>query len=159
MDNNQLIGADNRIPWRLPDDMRYFREITMGKPVLMGRKTYESIPERFRPLVGRTNIVLTNQANYIAPGCLTTHFIQSALDVAGDVEELMVIGGAKIYEQFLPIADRLYLTLVDGELEGDVYFPGLDMDEWREMSREDHDIDDRHSHRFAFIVLDRRKEM
>ncbi len=158
MDKNRLIGADNRIPWRLPDDMKYFREITMGKPVLMGRKTYESIPVRFRPLEGRTNIVLTTQLEYVAPGCIVVHSLNAALDAVGDEQELMIIGGAIIYEQFLPAAHRLFLTLVDGEFDGDVYFPELDKGEWLEVSRESHSPDEQHAFPFAFVVLERQKE-
>ncbi len=155
MDRNRLIGAGNRLPWRLPDDMRRFREITMGKPVLMGRKTYESIPERFRPLPGRTNIVLTRQKDYDAPGCIVVHSLPQALSTASENEELMVIGGALLYEQLLPQADRIYLTQVDGEFEGDVYFPKLDETKWREIEREEHGRDGRHLSPFTFLLLER----
>ena len=158
MDRNRLIGANNQVPWRLPDDMRFFSEITMGKPVVMGRKTYESIPERFRPLAGRTNIVLTTQVEYVAPGCVVTHSLTAALNAAEGAQELMVIGGAKIYEQFLPQADRIYLTLVDGKFEGDVYFPQLDMAKWREATREEHGRDEKHAYPFAFLLLERLQE-
>jgi dihydrofolate reductase len=158
MDKNRLIGAGNQVPWRLRDDMRHFREVTMGKPVIMGRKTYESIPVRFRPLPGRTNIILTRQIGYDAPGCLVTHSTTAALKAAEDAPEVMVIGGAMIYEQFLPQADRIYLTLIDGEFVGDAYFPHLNMDAWQETSREHHDRDEQHSHPFAFIFLERRQK-
>jgi dihydrofolate reductase len=154
MDKNGLIGANNRVPWRLPDDMKYFREITMGKPVIMGRKTYESIPDRFRPLAGRTNIVLTKDIDYIAPGCLVVHSLERALSAAKDAPEVMVIGGAAVYLQFLGQADRIYLTLIDGEFEGDVYLPLFDSDEWDEVSRIYHDIDSTHAQSFAFILLE-----
>lgn len=155
MDRNGLIGAGDHLPWRLPDDMRRFREITMGKPVLMGRKTYESIPPRFRPLPGRTNIVLTHQTTYDAPGCTVVHSLPQALSAASGHEELMVIGGALLYEQLLPQADRIYLTLVDGEFEGDVFFPVLDETDWQEIEREEHGRDGRDAATFTFLVLAR----
>ncbi len=155
MDRNGLIGAGDHLPWRLPDDMRRFREITMGKPVLMGRKTYESIPLRFRPLPGRTNIVLSHQTTYDAPGCTVVHSLPQALSAASGHDELMVIGGALLYEQLLPQADRIYLTLVDGEFEGDVFFPVLDETDWQEIEREEHGRDGRHAAPFTFLVLAR----
>lgn len=155
MDRNRLIGAGDRLPWRLPDDMRFFREVTMGHPVLMGRKTYESIPARFRPLPGRTNIVLTSQRGYEAPGCIVVHTIEEALLLVDEAEELMVIGGAQVFRELLPIVDRLYLTDIDGAYEGDVYFPEFDRAAWREVAREEHPADDRHDSPFAFITLER----
>jgi dihydrofolate reductase len=155
MDRNGLIGAGNRLPWRLPEDMRRFRQITMGKQVLMGRRTYETIPARFRPLPGRTNIVLTQQLDYDAPGCTIVHSLSQALSAASEREELMVIGGALLYEQLLPQADRIYLTLIDGEFEGDVFFPALDDAEWQEIEREEHGRDGRHSTPFTFLLLER----
>ena len=155
MDRNGLIGAGDSLPWHLPDDMRRFRQVTMGKPVLMGRKTYESIPNRFRPLAGRTNIILTRQMDYDAPGCIIIHSLPQALKAAAEYEDLMVIGGAQLYEQLLPQADRIYLTLVDGEFEGDVYFPELDWDAWRVVEREKHSRDGRHPVPFVFILLER----
>jgi dihydrofolate reductase len=155
MDRNRLIGADGNLPWRLPDDMKHFRRVTMGKPVLMGRVTYESIPERFRPLPGRNNIILTRQEDYVAPDCLVVHSLDEALASAPDQPELMVIGGAQIFEQLLPQADRLYLTLIDGEFEGNVYFPELDMGQWQERSRQTHDQDDKHPVPFTILLLER----
>jgi len=155
MDRNGLIGAGSRLPWHLPDDMRRFRQITMGKPVLMGRKTYESIPDRLRPLPGRTNIVLTQQLDYEAPGCTIVHSLAQALAAASEHDELMVIGGARLYEQLLSQADRIYLTQIDGEFEGDVFFPALNQAEWQEVEREEHGRDDRHSTPFTFLLLER----
>ncbi len=155
MDRNRLIGAGDDLPWRLPDDMKQFRQVTMGKPVLMGRITYESIPERFRPLSGRTNIILTRQIGYDAPGCLVVHSFTNAIAAAAGQPELMVIGGAQLYEQLLPQANRLYLTLVDGEFAGDVFFPSLDKTQWRELSRQEHGRDDKHPVPFTFLLLER----
>ncbi len=155
MDRHRLIGAGNGLPWRLPDDMKHFRQVTMGKPILMGRVTYESIPARFRPLAGRTNIILTHQIGYDAPGCLVVHSLAAAIAAAAGQSELMVIGGAQIYEQLLPRANRLYLTLIDADFDGDVFFPVLDMSQWREVSRQEHGRDEKHPIPFTFLLLER----
>jgi dihydrofolate reductase len=155
MDRNRLIGAGGDLPWRLPDDMKQFRQVTMGKPVLMGRIAYESIPNRFRPLSGRTNIILTRQIGYDAPGCLVVHSLAKAVSAANGQPELMVIGGAQLFEQLLPQANLLYLTLVDGEFAGDVFFPTLDKTQWHELSRQEQGRDDKHSVPFTFLLLER----
>lgn len=129
----------------------------MGKPVIMGRKTFETIPDRFRPLAGRTNIILTRQEDFEAPGCLITHSVEEALSAAGDIEEVMVIGGSMIYAQFLPLADRIYLTLIDHIFTGDIYFPQLDLKDWVELERERHSPDEKHAYPFAFILLKRQR--
>ena len=135
LDESGLIGAGDRLPWRLRGDMRRFRRLTMGKPLLMGRRTHESIG---RPLDGRTNIVLSRRVGYEAPGCRTVACFEDALALAraGNAQELMVIGGAEIYALALPAADRLYLTRVQGRFEGDVYFPPYDESQWIEEERE-----------------------
>ena len=156
MDHNRLIGVDGGLPWRLPEDMKHFRRVTMGKPVLMGRVTYESIPPRFRPLPGRTNIILTRQEAYAAPDCILVNSLDEALAAAAGQPELMVIGGAKLYEQLLPQAGRLYLTLVDGEFSGDAYFPELDWSQWREVSRQAFERDERHDAAFTILLLERK---
>jgi dihydrofolate reductase len=155
MDRNRLIGTGDALPWRLPDEMRRFKEITMSHPVLMGRKTYESIPQKFRPLEGRTNIVLTSQKGYEAPGCLVVHTLEQALTAVSPDQELMVIGGARVFEELMPLVDRLYLTEIDGEYTGNVYFPDFDRNDWLETGREFHSRDDRHDSPFTFLVLDR----
>ena len=155
MDRNRLIGAGDGLPWRLPDELRRFKEITMGHAVLMGRKTYESIPAKFRPLPGRTNIVLTRQADYEAPGCIVVHDMDQALTAVSSDQELMVIGGAGLFAELMPLVDRLYLTEIDGEYEGDVYFPELDLGQWHEVFREEHPRDERHDSPFTFRILER----
>ncbi len=155
MDRSFLIGVGGELPWHLPEDMKHFRKVTMGKPVLMGRKTYESIPKRFRPLAGRTNIVLTRQQDFQAPGCLVVHSLDEALSVASGQPELMVIGGAQLYEQLLPLAQRLYLTSVDAKFKGDVFFPKLNMNEWQEISRQEYSPNEKHAVPFTIFVLDR----
>jgi dihydrofolate reductase len=152
MADNRVIGRDNQLPWHLPADLRHFRQVTIGKPVLMGRKTHESIG---RPLPERTNIVVTRDRSYEAPGCVVAHSIESALKAAGDREEVMVIGGADFYRQLLPKADRLYLTLVHAEFEGDARFPELDDREWREVERTDCAPDANNPWPYSFIRLER----
>jgi dihydrofolate reductase len=157
MDDNRLIGRQNDLPWRLPDDMRWFRDQTMGKPCIMGRKTYDSLPERFRPLPGRLNIVVTRNADYQAPGAVVAHSVEEALRAAGDAEEVIIVGGADLFRRLLPVADRLYLTEVHDAAEGDVYFPPFDRGEWREIFRQEHPADERHSLAFTWLILDRER--
>lgn len=145
------------MPWHLPDDMKRFKSITMGKPIIMGRKTYETIPERFRPLSGRRTIVLTRDETYQAEGCTVVHSIEEALSAAGDCEEVMIGGGAQLYQQLLPLADRLYLTIIDSVFEGDAYFPELDMDGWQEFLREERGPDARNPYRYRYVILERRE--
>ena len=152
MAENRVIGLDNRLPWHLPADLRHFRQVTVGKPVLMGRKTHESIG---RPLPERTNIVVTRDRCYEAPGCVVVHSIESAIKEAGGHEEVMVIGGTDFYRQLLPKADRLYLTLVHAAFEGDARFPELDECEWREVERTDCAPDEKNPWPYSFIRLER----
>ena len=155
MDKHHLIGADNGLPWRLPDDMQWFVQQTMGKPIIMGRKTYESIPARFRPLKGRHNIVLTRDHAYEAPGATIVHSVEAALAAAGDVEEMIIGGGANLYAQLLPQTNRLYLTLVEAALDGDAYFPEIDWPAWRETFRQHHPTDERHNFAFTWLIVER----
>ena len=155
MDKNQLIGADNRLPWRLPDDMKWFVEKTMGKPVIMGRKTYESIPAKFRPLKGRHNIVLTRSRSFDAPGATVVYSVGEALAAAGDVEEIIIGGGANLYAQLLSQTNRIYLTLIEAELDGDAFFPGLDQSDWCETFRQHHPADEQHNFAFTWLILER----
>lgn len=155
MARNGVIGRDNGLPWRLPDDMRWFRDVTMGKPVIMGRKTYESIPPRFRPLPGRDNIVITRQADYDAPGATAVASPQSALTAAAGAAEIMVAGGSSIYAAFLPQTDRIYLTQIAADVDGDAFFPAVDWSQWRETFRADHPADERHACAFRWLILER----
>jgi dihydrofolate reductase len=155
VDDNGLIGRENGLPWRLPDDMRWFREVTMGKPVVMGRKTYETIPARFRPLPGRHNIIITRDREYEAEGVTVVHSIEEALAAAGGVEEIIIGGGAELYAAFLATADRLYLTLVEGNFTGDAYFPPFNANEWQEVYVQTHEPDEQHAHRFHWLILER----
>jgi dihydrofolate reductase len=155
MDANRLIGAGNALPWRLPGDMKRFKGITLGKPVVMGRKTYESIPAQFRPLAGRHNIIVTRNQDYQAEGCTVVHSVAEALAAAGDVPEIMIGGGAQLYRALLPQANRLYLTLIDSTFEGDTYFPPLDFGQWRQLSSEEHPPDEHNPFGYRFMILER----
>lgn len=157
LDENGVIGYQGGVPWRLPDDLRWFRQVTMGKPVIMGRKTYESIGA---PLKGRLNIVVTRQRDYQAPGCELVRSPAAALAVAAAAEpvEIMVIGGAMLYTALLPQATRLYLTFVAGSFPGDTYFPPFAGDDWIVESETAHPADERHSTPFRIAVLARRGE-
>ena len=149
---NRVIGKDNRLPWHLPADLKHFKETTMGKPILMGRKTWESIG---RPLPGRTSIVITRDEAYEAPGCIVVHSIKAALQAAGEQEEVMIIGGAEFYRQVLAYADRIYLTRIHQDFEGDTRFPRLDEAEWKEAGRVDCEADESNPYAYSFIRLDR----
>jgi len=149
---NGVIGRENRLPWRLSADLQRFKRLTMGKPVVMGRKTWESIG---KPLPGRSNIVVTRDRGFSAEGCIVVHAIEQALDAAGDCDEVMVMGGADLYRQMLPRADRLYLTRVKADVEGDTRFPPFETKEWVEVQRESHCADEKNQYDYDFVVLDR----
>lgn len=151
---NNVIGRDGGLPWSLPDDLRYFKEKTLGHPVITGRKNYASIG---RPLPGRTNIIVTRDAHFSAEGCRVVHSLEDAVEVAKqeDPEEIFVMGGGEIYALALPMADRVYLTRVHAEIDGDTYFPELDSEQWAEVSTEEHVADDRHAYDFTILVYDR----
>jgi dihydrofolate reductase len=153
---NHVIGLDNQLPWHLPEDLQYFKAVTMGKPILMGRKTFDSIG---RPLPGRANIVLTRDASWSAEGVEVVNDLDSAIAasekacaVAG-TEELMIIGGEQIYRKFLPVASKLYLTKVEAEIEGDAYFPAIDSNQWRQVAEKIPEKIGNYSYRF--VVLER----
>ena len=149
---NGVIGRDNQLPWHLPADLRHFKQTTMGKPILMGRKTWESIG---RPLPGRTNIVITRDSDYSAAGCVVVNSIDAAMEAAGSEDEIMVIGGAELYRQVLPRTDSVYLTRIHEDFEGDTVFPELNTSEWREVERADQQPDENNPHDYSFIRLDR----
>ena len=133
---NGVIGKDNQLLWHLPEDMRHFRETTRGKPVIMGRKTWESLPDAFRPLPGRNNIVASRNPAYQPARAMLASTLNDAILKAGGAKEVFVIGGAELYRQALPIADRLYLTEIDQDFEGDASFPDIEKSNWEEASRE-----------------------
>ena len=152
-DEQGLIGKDNDLPWKLSADLQYFRRVTMGKPIIMGRSTHDSIG---RALPGRKNIVVTKNTDFNAEGCTVVHSVAEAIEVCDSAEEVMVMGGASLYEQFLPQAERLYLTQVHASLEGDTWFPDWQLSDWLEVSREEHLADDKNDYNYSFIVFDRR---
>ena len=152
MDDNRLIGSKNQLPWHLPADLAYFKKLTTGKSILMGRKTYDSIG---RPLPNRRNIVITRNSNISIPGCEVVSSIDHALELTKEDPEVMVIGGASLCEQLLPKINRLYITKIDGEFEGDVFFPKYDDFNWLEVSCESHPKDNSNAYSYKFIVLDR----
>jgi dihydrofolate reductase len=150
--SNGVIGRDNQLPWKLPDDMAYFKRVTMGHPVVMGRRTYESIG---KPLPGRLNIVVTHNRDFQAPGCTVVGSLDEAWKAAGDADEVSVIGGTTLFGETLPIADRIHLTEVLAAVPGDTFFPAFDRSQWRESEVSRHAADDRHAYPFRIVVLDR----
>ncbi|WP_421589146.1 type 3 dihydrofolate reductase [Rahnella aceris] len=149
---DRVIGMENAMPWHLPGDLAWFKRNTLNKPVIMGRKTFESIG---RPLPGRLNIVISSKPGE-HEGVTWVTSVDAALAAAGDVEEVMVMGGGRVYEQLLPKANRLYLTHIDAEVEGDTHFPDYEPDDWESTFSEFHDADEQNSRGYCFEILDRR---
>ncbi|HEB92911.1 MAG TPA: type 3 dihydrofolate reductase [Gammaproteobacteria bacterium] len=153
MADNRVIGIENRLPWKLPADMQWFRRQTMGKPIVMGRLTFESFGAR--PLPGRRNLIVSRNPGYRAEGAEVFESLAAALAVTAEDEEVMVIGGASLYAQALPHADRLYMSLVHAEVEGDAHFPDFDRDQWQEVERTDCDADEKNPYPYSFVILQR----
>ncbi len=154
MADNRVIGINNKLPWRLPADLQYFKKTTLGKPIVMGRKTFESFGSR--PLPGRKNIIVTRDADYKPDQQVrVVSSIEDAMIAAGDVDEVMIIGGQQIYAQTLEHADRLYMTKVHGDFQGDAFFPEFDLAHWKESQCEDFSADDKNPHDYSFILLER----
>ena len=150
---NRAIGRDNQLLWHLPADMAYFRETTRDQPVIMGRKTWESLPERFRPLPGRQNIVISRNTAYAAPGATVVGSLDAAVAAADKTTNAFIIGGAELYRQALPSADRLYLTEIEQTIDGDVFFPTIEASDWMEVSRSPKQSESGLS--FSFVVYQR----
>jgi len=153
MDRNRLIGRGNALPWHLPADLAHFKSLTLGKPIIMGRKTYESIG---RPLPGRHNIVISRNPAFNAPGCTVVASVEAALAAAGEVDEVMVIGGAQLYAELLPRAQRIYLTRIDADFDGDAWFPPVDDATWQEVACSTQTADERNPFSYSFVTLERR---
>lgn len=153
MADDRVIGINNSLPWKLPADMKWFRKHTLGKPVVMGRKTFESFGSK--PLPKRMNIVVTTDSAYDAEGATVVNSIDAAIAAAGDAEEVMIIGGASFYEQLLPRADRFYLTRVHGSFEADAWFPEYESYGWKEVGREEFKADENNAYNMSFITLER----
>lgn len=155
MTDDRVIGIENRLPWKLPADMKWFRQHTLGKPVIMGRSTFESFGAK--PLPDRKNIVISRNPDYQPAGAETAQSLDDALKKAGNVAEVMIIGGSSIYQQMLPRADRLYMTLIHADLEGDAWFPEFDQSLWVVQERHDNSADDKNPYDYSFTVLVRNK--
>ncbi|MEM9824507.1 MAG: dihydrofolate reductase [Bacteroidota bacterium] len=153
---NNVIGANNDIPWYLPADLKYFKKVTINHHIIMGRKCFESIG---RPLPKRTNIVVTRNPFFVASKCLVAHSVEEALEIAreNDEEEVFIIGGGEIYALNMPYIDRLYLTEIDLEVEGTVFFPQLDWDKWTLSNEEAHLADDKNAYNYTFKVFERKR--
>ncbi|SRR5258705_2792979 len=154
---NNVIGKNGQLPWHLPGDMKYFRETTMGHCVIMGRKNFDSIPDKFRPLQGRTNIIVTRQKNYFAPGCIVVNSVEDALEKAKqeNESEAFIIGGGEIFKQSMELADKIYLTRIHATIDGDVFFPSINMNEWKEESVQYSKADEKNKYDYSFVVLSR----
>ena len=153
MDKNRLIGANDDLPWRIPSDLKNFRRITMGKPILMGRRTHESIG---RVLPGRENIVLTKNKNYVAEGCTVKNTLDEVYSYCDNEDELFVMGGAILYSQTLIVARRLYITEIDASVSGDTFFPEYSRAEWEETARENYKADEENEFDYSFTILKRK---
>ncbi|MDE3839286.1 dihydrofolate reductase [Bacillus methanolicus] len=154
MDENRVIGKDNQLPWHLPEDLKFFKRVTMGHPIAMGRKTHDSIG---RNLPGRENIVITRQNDFQCDGCTVLHSVQELVDYAAEKnKEVFVIGGAEIFKQILPFADRLYLTQIYDRFEGDTFFPELNMEEWELLSQEKGIKDEKNPYDYEFLIYHRK---
>lgn len=154
---NNVIGKDNALIWHLPADMKFFKEKTTGHCIITGRKNYESIPEKFRPLPNRTNIIITRQTNYNAPGAFIVDSIEKAIETAkqtGD-KEIFIIGGGDIFKQAIPFVNKIYLTKIYQSFNGDVFFPELTLDKWKEISRIKGITDEKNKYEYDFITLEK----
>jgi dihydrofolate reductase len=151
---NGVIGANGAIPWQLPDEQQLFKRLTMGHHIVMGRKTYESIG---RLLPGRTTIIVTRQKDYAVPGAIVAHSLPDAINAAARDDEVFVIGGADLFREALPRADRLHLTTVDAAPTGDTFMPEIDLSEWREVTSESHAVDEKHAHSYVYTLYERRR--
>ncbi|MFY0688508.1 MAG: dihydrofolate reductase [Cyclobacteriaceae bacterium] len=157
MSSNRIIGVNNDLPWHLPDDFQFFKEKTKGHHVIMGRKNFESLPPKFKPLPQRTNLILSRNPSFAADGTISFVDLPSAIDYAdvhGD-DEAFIIGGGQIYELGLAVADRIYLTEIDAIIMGDTKFPIFDKDLFKEVDRSHHPADDRHDYPFDFVIYER----
>ncbi len=154
MTKNRTIGFENDMPWHLPDDLKFFKSVTTGKPVIMGRRTFESIGNR--PLPNRQNLVISRQADYKPEGVEVFNSVDAALSNLSNVEEVFIMGGGQLYNMMLPEADKLYLTLINATINGDTYFPDWTKLAWNELERVHHPKDERHAYEFDFVTLERK---
>jgi dihydrofolate reductase len=153
MTENRVIGRDNALPWHLRDDLRRFKAITMGHTVVMGRKTWDSVG---KPLPGRTTVVLSRDAGFRPAGVSVVQTMNEALELAGHDDEIFIVGGGEVFRQIIAVADRIYLTIIHAQLEGDAFFPTFDENEWRIIEDEEHPADQWNDHPFRFVTYDRK---
>lgn len=153
MSENHVIGKDNQLLWHMPNDFRHFKNTTAGHTVIMGRKTFDSIGNK--PLPKRRNIIITRQ-NISAEGCEVVHSIGDALALCKNEDEVFIVGGAEIYRQSLPVTNRIYLTIIHHNFDGDSFFPEISENEWKEVSHQDHPADEKHAFTYSFITYERR---
>ena len=151
--DNMVIGNKNSLPWKLSADMEYFKKTTLGKPIIMGAKTFESIG---MALPNRKNIILSYNKDYKAKGCVIVTSIEKALEEVGEDEEVMIAGGASVYKQFLPLANKLYLTFIHHDFKGDAYFPEFDINQWKEIKRIDKKPDKKNLYSYSFVIFERK---
>ncbi|MFY0608337.1 MAG: dihydrofolate reductase [Cyclobacteriaceae bacterium] len=157
MGTNRCIGKDNDIPWHLPDDFQFFKNTTEQHHVIMGRRNFESLPHKFRPLPNRPNVVITRQEHFDAEGAQVTNSLEDALTIASQANETeaFIIGGGEIYQMGLEVAETIYLTEIDGSFDGDTFFPEFDKTIWKEVSRKHHPVDPKHKFSFDFVTYSR----
>lgn len=158
--SNGVIGKDNDLVWHLPDDMKFFMNTTKGHHIIMGRRNFDSIPAKYRPLPHRTNIIVTHQEGYSQEDCVVVHSMQEAYDYCFEKkqEEVFIIGGGQIYSAGLDQADKLYITEVNAEVDGDTFFPKIEKAQWNEVSRSHHSKDERHAYDFDFVIYERKQQ-
>ncbi|GAE33254.1 dihydrofolate reductase [Halalkalibacter akibai] len=155
MDRNQVIGKDNQLPWHLPADLKFFKKVTTGHTIVMGRKTYESIG---RPLPNRHNVILTTNANYEAEGCEVVHQVEDVLQMVNQDEEFFIIGGTQVFSLFWDYVDRLYVTFIDHEFEGDTFFPKIEQDQWDMVSAELGMVDEKNVYPHEFRIYEKKEQ-
>ena len=151
---NNVVGKENKLPWKLSADLRRLKSLTMGHHIIMGRKTWESLG---RPLPGRINVIITSDKNYIAEGGVVVHSLKEAQTVSSFDDEIFIFGGGKIFKEAMPLVQKIYMTKVHSIIEGDIYFPVINMKEWNETAREDYKADEKNQYDYSFVILERRK--
>lgn len=151
---NNVIGKDNQLIWHLPEDLKFFKRVTLGHHIIMGRKTFESIG---RVLPGRTSVIITRNKSYKAPeDCIVVNSLSEALEMAKNDEEAFVIGGGEIFKEAIPISDKVYLTIIHEHFEGDTFFPKLNLEEWKEVKNERHQPDEKNKYHYSFLEFVRK---
>jgi dihydrofolate reductase len=156
LSENNVVGRDNNLPWKLSADLKRLKSLTMGHHIIMGRKTWESLG---RPLPGRVNVVITSDKNYKAEGGLVVHSLKDALNIAKNDSEVFIFGGGKVFKEALPLVDKIYMTLVHATIDGDTHFPFLNKNEWKEAERESFNADEKNEYDYSFVTVERRSKV